>query len=246
MQIEVIAFLSFSALLGLIYCIFGSRFFRTIITFTAFIAGLLFTYKIAGIYFTTLAAKASISIAGGFVLALVFNILHHVGRFIAGVLAAACTGVLIIHIFQISKISYVWDALLLLCLIAGISAANKNTMLRAATAFLGAFIITAAGFYFLRGINPLDLTSIKAAKKAVQLLLEAYPYYIAGSVLFFTLAGIFFQFWQSLRFIPNRKKEKKEMSANVLLLPASSEGSRLESARTADGGSYNQSNIKAN
>lgn len=246
MQIEVIAFLSFFALLGFIYCIFGSRFFRTVITLTACAAGLLFSYKIAGVYFTTVAAKAAVSIAGGLILALVCNVLHRVGRFIAGIMAAACAGILIIHIFQISKISYVWDVLLLLCLITGICAANKKTVLRLTTALLGAFAITIVGFCFLHGIKPTDFTSMTAVKKAVQLLLVTYPYHIALSVLFFTLAGIFFQFWQSLRFIPDQNKEKKVASYNMLLLPASPEGSRLDRENAADDGHYNGSNVNIN
>jgi len=206
---------------------------------------LLFTYNIAGIYFATFIAKAAISVVGGIVFALIFNILHHVGRFIVGVLAAVCAGILIIYIFQISKISYVWDALLLLCLIVGISAANKKTILRIATALLGAFVFTLVGFYFLHGINSMDFVSIKAIKKAVQLVLVTYSYYIAGSVLLFTLVGIFFQFWQSLRIIPNQKKEKRTEPANMLLLPASQNDSRFDTAQAPNGGNYmkNDTNI---
>ena len=205
MQIDaqVIAFLSFIALLGLVYCLFGSGFFRMIFTFTMFVAGVFFAYYIAGIYFTTFIAKAAISLTGGLILALIFNIFHVAGKFLVGFIACGMAAVLVLNLIQISKFLYFWDIVMLLGLFAGIAATNKKTVLRLVTAFMGAFMVCSVVFYIIgKGINAQDFATLRAVFKSVSALTASYPLYFLVSVALLTCMGWLMQFWHGLRAVP--------------------------------------------
>lgn len=205
MQIDaqVIALLSFIALLGLVYCLFGSGFFRMIFTFTMFVAGVFFAYYIAGIYFTTFIAKAAISLTGGLILALIFNIFHMAGKFLAGFIACGMAAVLILNLFHISRFLYFWDIVLLVGLFAGIAAAIKKTVLRIVTAFMGAFMVCTVVFYIIgKGINYQDFATLRTVFKSVSVITESYPLYFLVSVVLLACMGWLMQFWHGLRAVP--------------------------------------------
>jgi hypothetical protein len=231
MQIDaqVITIISFIALLGLVYCFFGSGFFRMIFTFTMFVAGMFFSYSLAGVYFTTFIAKAAVSLAGGFIIALLFNIFHAVGKFLFGFIACGIAIVLIFNIFHISTLLLLWDITAGLGLVLGICAITKRTVLRVITAFTGAFFVSIVGFYvFLKGISVQDFINVRALFQAVSSIASSYPYQLLSCTVLIAFAGWLVQFWHGLRSVPAQKYETKK--PQVLQLPAASE--KAEAAKT--------------
>jgi len=202
MQVLDIALLSVVCAIALLYCFLGSRFFRAIFTFTAFLAGLLAAYLIAGIYFTTLFARIAITLTGGLISAILFNQLQFAGRFITGVFAGFAIGILFAFLLNFSVFPlFFWDAVMVVSLVLGISAAvNKSVVLRASTAVSGAFIASLIVFFIIsRGGSNADFKDIQSAKDAFNTVLAQYRYMIAGSTALLTLAGLFLQFFLTLR-----------------------------------------------
>lgn len=206
MQVLVIVFMSVACIVALLYCFLGSRFFRAIFTFTAFLAGLAVAYLLAGVYFTTIFAKIAITLTGGIIAAIVFNQLQFAGRFLAGIFAGFAVGILFSLLLNISYAPYFWDAVLVLCLVLGITAAvNKSMILRASTAVFGAFLTAVVVFFLIgRGVSAADFKDMQSAKDAFNAVLGQYRYMILGCTALLALTGAFLQFFLALGVRPKK------------------------------------------
>jgi len=201
MQALTIALLCITGLIALFFCFLGSRYFRAVFTLAAFFCGLVAAYCLAGIFFSTLFAKIAVILAGGLVLALVFNQLQFLGRFLTGIFGCLCVGAVLAVIFNISLSPYFWDAVFAVCLIVGfLSAANQPLIFRIASAVFGAFIFSLIVFYlFTRGVADADFASVQSFLQAVSAVLSSNIYSIIGATAFLSLAGAFVQFFLVLR-----------------------------------------------
>ncbi len=208
--------LSITALIGLLFCFFGSRYFRSVFALTVFAAAMFIAYGLSGMYFTTLAAKLAVSVTCGLILALVLNLVDFIGKFVTGVLSAFSLAVLVLGFIDLSVYPYFWDAVIFVSLIAGMCAVVKKSLLRTATAFFGSFIVLMSLFFIFSGIlAQYNLANFESVQKSAALLLFQYKYFIAGGVAALTVLGIFVQFWLALRgkseeaWFKKRKKKKK-------------------------------------